>query len=93
MLSLKQLVDGAFLLGGGWPGDLTADRRSCTVRPESIQGNWMTACELLPILGGKRIERAWCGLEALSFDDIPFIGSIPAPQREFVPMLLISQWL
>jgi sarcosine oxidase subunit beta len=36
-----------------------------------------TACELLPIVGGQRIKRAWCGLEALSFDDIPFIGSIP----------------
>ena len=77
MLSLKQLGDGAFLLGGGWPGDLTADRRSYTMRPESVQGNWATACELLPILGGQGIERAWCGLEAQSFDDIPFIGGIP----------------
>jgi sarcosine oxidase subunit beta len=77
MLSLKQLADGAFLLGGGWPGDPTADRRSYTLRPESIQGNWATACELLPIVGGQRIERAWCGLEALSFDEIPFLGSIP----------------
>ncbi len=76
MLSLKQLRDGAFLLGGGWAGEPTADRRSYTMRPESIQGNWATACELLPILGGQRIERAWCGLEAMSFDDIPFIGSI-----------------
>jgi len=76
MLSLKQLRDGAFLLGGGWPGDPTTDRRSYTMRPESIQGNWATACELLPIVGGQRIERTWCGLEALSFDDIPFIGPI-----------------
>src|SRR6266516_7509501 len=77
MLSLKQLADGAFLLGGGWHGNPTADRRSYTMRPESIEGNWVAACELLPIVGGQRIERAWCGLEALSFDDIPFIGSIP----------------
>jgi sarcosine oxidase subunit beta len=28
VLSLKQLVNGAFLLGGGWPGNPTPDRRS-----------------------------------------------------------------
>ena len=76
-LSLKQLRNGAFLLGGGWPGDLTPDRRSYILRSDSIQGNWMTASELLPEVGQQQIDRAWCGLEALSFDDIPFIG--PAP--------------
>lgn len=28
-------------------------------------------------MGKQRIARAWCGLEALSFDDIPFIGPLP----------------
>jgi sarcosine oxidase subunit beta len=73
-LSLKQLNDGAFLLGGGWPGDVAADRRSYTLRQESVEGNWKTACELLPAVGQQRVVRAWCGLEAMSFDDLPFIG-------------------
>ena len=76
MLSLKQLRDGAFLLGGGWAGEPTADRRSYTMHQENILGNWATACELLPVVGGQRIERAWCGLEAMSVDDIPFVGPI-----------------
>lgn len=76
-LSLKQLPNGAFLLGGGWPGDPTPDRRSYKLRPTSIQGNWSTACELLPEVSQQRIDRAWCGLEAQSFDDIPFIGTLP----------------
>jgi sarcosine oxidase subunit beta len=76
-LSLKQLNDGAFLLGGGWPGDPTPDRRFYMLRPESIQGNWATACELLPVVSNQGIARTWCGLEAQSFDDIPFIGPIP----------------
>src|SRR5690242_4184166 len=59
MLSLKQLPDGAFLLGGGWPGDPTPDRTSYTLRPDSIQGNWTTACELLPAVGQQSIVRAW----------------------------------
>lgn len=76
-LSLKQLTNGAFLLGGGWPGDPTPDRQSCVLRPSSVQGNWATACELLPVVSQQGIARAWCGLEAQSFDDLPFIGTIP----------------
>lgn len=76
MLSLKQLPGGAFLLGGGWPGDPTPDRISYTLRPDSMQGNWATACELLPTVGQQSIVRAWCGLEAESIDDIPFIGKL-----------------
>ena len=76
-LSLKQLDDGAFLLGGGWLGLPAADRRSYTLLPQHIEGNWRTACELLPSVGQQTIARAWCGLEAQSFDNIPFIGPLP----------------
>jgi len=76
-LSLKQVATGAFLLGGGWLGDPTPDRRSFILRPTSIQGNWVTARELFPAVGDQRIARSWCGLEAQSIDDIPFIGPIP----------------
>jgi sarcosine oxidase subunit beta len=76
ILSLKQLPDGAFMLGGGWLGDLTPDLRSYTLRAESVQGNWATACEVLPAVGQQRIARAWCGLEAVSIDDLPFVGPI-----------------
>ncbi|GAC1350932.1 MAG: FAD-binding oxidoreductase [Ktedonobacteraceae bacterium] len=76
-LSLKQLNDGAFLIGGGWLGDATPDRRAYTMRQASIEANWATACELLPTVGKQQIARSWCGLEAESFDNIPFIG--PAP--------------
>ena len=76
-LSLKQLNNGAFLIGGGWLGVPTPDRRSYELLPERIQGNWQTAAELLPIVGQQSIEQAWCGLEAESFDGIPFVGSVP----------------
>ncbi len=76
-LSLKQLNDGAFLIGGGWLGDATPDRRAYTMREASIEASWTTACELLPAVGKQQIARSWCGLEAESLDQIPFIG--PAP--------------
>lgn len=76
-LSLKQLASGEFFLGGGWLGDPTADRRSYTMRPESAAGNWAAATGLLPAVGAQRVARKWCGLEAESFDGLPFIGSAP----------------
>lgn len=76
-LSLKQRDDGAFLLGGGWLGDVAPDRRSYTLRETSQRGNWATARELLPALGAERMAAAWCGLEAISFDGIPFVGRVP----------------
>ncbi len=76
-LSLKQLSDGAFFIGGGWPGDPTPDRRACVTRPENIAGNWQDACAILPAVARQQLARAWCGLEAASLDDIPLLG--PAP--------------
>ncbi len=76
-LSLKQLPDGAFLLGGGWLGDVAPDRRGYTLRAPSVEGNWAAACTILPAVAQQRIARAWCGLEAISADEIPFIGFAP----------------
>ncbi len=76
-LSLKQRDDGAFLLGGGWLGDVASDRRSYTLRETSQRGNWATARALLPALGTERMAGAWCGLEAISFDGMPFVGRAP----------------
>lgn len=76
-LSLKQLPDGAFLLGGGWPGVVSSDRSSYTLLPSSLDGNWTTACELFPAVTQQQRARAWCGLEAESIDEIPFVGALP----------------
>jgi sarcosine oxidase, subunit beta len=76
-LSLKQLPSGGFLLGGGWPGDLIDDT-GYRLRQESIEGNWNEACAILPEVAHYRIERAWCGLEATSSDDLPLVGAVPS---------------
>ncbi|MCA1554984.1 MAG: FAD-binding oxidoreductase, partial [Chloroflexi bacterium] len=72
-LSLKQLNDGAFLLGGGWRGEINPDRRGFRLREQNVEGNWAAACAILPAVARQRVERAWCGLEAMSADGIPFI--------------------
>lgn len=74
-LSLKQLVGGAFLLGGGWLGDPMPGGRAYALRAESRQGNWATACEVFPPVGRQELARAWGGLQAHTVDDLPLIGS------------------
>lgn len=73
-LSLKQLPDGAFLLGGGWPGDTPAERDGFQMREASVAGGWAAAAAILPVVGEQRLAAAWCGLEAECFDDVPLIG-------------------
>ncbi len=74
-LTLKQLTDDTFLLGGGWSGDVTPDGRSYTLREVSRRGNWQTACELFPPVRQQQPMRAWGGLQAQTLDDLPLIGS------------------
>jgi len=73
-LSLKQLPDGVFLLGGGWPGDATGDRTGFTLRQASVAGGWEAAAAILPALRTQQLEHAWCGLEAECFDSVPLLG-------------------
>ena len=80
-LSLKQLPSGEFMLGGGWQGDVAPDRRSYSMRQASIDGSWATASGLLPAVGRQSLARRWCGIEAKSIDEIPFIGPIPGVER------------
>jgi len=76
-LSLKQLRGGEFMLGGGWPGVVSEDRRSYTFLDASIEAGWAAAVAVLPAVGEQRIIRKWCGLEAETFDQIPLIGPWP----------------
>lgn len=76
-LSLKQLTDGSFLLGGGWLGDLTADQNSYELRADSLAGNWAEGTAVVPALATQRVASAWCGLEAESIDGLPFVGLAP----------------
>jgi len=76
-LSLKQLKSGELMLGGGWPGIPSEDRRSYTMVESSVAGGVAAAVAIVPAVGQQQIARRWCGLEAESFDGIPFIGPLP----------------
>ncbi len=77
-LSLKQLADGAYLIGGGWPGrimDHEANRWE--VLDDSVKGSLEVAGEVYPPVAGRGLARSWIGLEAFMPDELPVIGPVP----------------
>ena len=83
-LSLKQLPSGAYLVGGGWPGEVEGEE--CRVLPASAAGSWATATSLYGPLRSTRPARSWCGLEARTPDGLPLIG----PSEELVGLFLCA---
>jgi len=78
-LSLKQLADGAYLIGGGWPG-LVVDHEAnrWKVLDDSVKGSLEVAGEVYPPVTGRTLARSWIGLEASLPDELPVIGPVPA---------------
>jgi sarcosine oxidase subunit beta len=84
-LSLKQLGDGAYLIGGGWPGRITDEAANAwEVLDESVAASRAVAAEVYPPVARCRIARRWTGLEAFTPDEIPIIGPVPGVDGLFV---------
>ena len=77
-LSLKQLDDGAYLIGGGWPARVTdhAGNRY-EMLEESVTASLETARAVFPPAGACALARSWAGLEAFTPDDLPILGPVP----------------
>jgi len=77
-LSLKQLADGAYLIGGGWPGRVVDHDANCwEVLEDSVRASLEVAGEVYPPLTGRGLARSWIGLEAFTPDELPVIGPVP----------------
>ena len=77
-LSLKQLADGAYLIGGGWPArvpDETVNRWE--VLDESVSGSLEVARAVYAPLVKRTVARSWAGIEAFMPDDLPVLGPVP----------------
>jgi sarcosine oxidase subunit beta len=77
-LSLKQLVGGAYLIGGGWPGEIpdASVARGC-VRDESVAGSLALARSVYPPLARHTVAQRWVGIEAFTPDGLPVLGPVP----------------
>jgi sarcosine oxidase, subunit beta len=76
-LSLKQLNTGAYLIGGGWPADITdLGGNAWTLRDDSVRASLAVAGEVHPPTGRCALARGWAGLEAFMPDDLPVLGPV-----------------
>lgn len=75
-LSLKQMPQGQFVIGGGWPGipDLAGDR--ALVKAGSPTGSAGDFRAVFPPANGLNIVRVWSGMEAQCIDDMPILGPV-----------------
>jgi len=77
-LSFKQLDDGAYLIGGGWPARIVDEPANrWQVLDDSVTGSLAVALEVYPALGDRAVARSWAGLEAFMPDDVPVLGPVP----------------
>ena len=77
-LSLKQLDDGAYLIGGGWPARIPdASVNGWAVLSDSIRGSLEVARAVYPPLEARTVARSWAGIEAFTPDDLPVLGPVP----------------
>jgi len=77
-LSLKQLADGAYLIGGGWPARVPNESvNRWDVLDESVRGSLEVARAVYSPLVARRVAQSWAGIEAFAPDDLPVLGPVP----------------
>jgi sarcosine oxidase subunit beta len=105
-LTLKQTLEGTFLVGGGWPA---ARANSVWIRHgqisvESLSGNLEVAAHILPELRGVRLTRAWPGTIAVTSDRLPILGKMSGEEEAYALVVprgmagytvtpLLARWL
>jgi sarcosine oxidase subunit beta len=76
-LSLKQLADGAYLIGGGWPARVPDEAvNRWEVLDDSVRGSFELARAVYPPLSARSVARSWAGIEAFTPDDLPVLGPV-----------------
>ncbi|KUF10881.1 NAD(P)/FAD-dependent oxidoreductase [Pseudoponticoccus marisrubri] len=73
-LTLKQAIEGGFLIGGGWPARM---RGGPVVDHRSVLRNLALAQRLVPGLGEVQIVRSWAAMVNGTPDWRPVLGEVP----------------
>ncbi|MGH7323783.1 MAG: NAD(P)/FAD-dependent oxidoreductase [Candidatus Rokuibacteriota bacterium] len=76
-LSLKQVANGGYLIGGGWPARIVDEAENrWEVLEESVRSSLDVARTVYPPLAERKVVKRWAGIEAFSPDGLPLIGSV-----------------
>jgi glycine/D-amino acid oxidase-like deaminating enzyme len=73
-LTLKQLENGTFVIGGGWPSRPEPPPLRHSTTWESTAGNLAIALRVVPSLEHVRLVRTWTGVMAFTDDLAPIVG-------------------
>ncbi|PWC16442.1 NAD(P)/FAD-dependent oxidoreductase [Brenneria corticis] len=74
-LSFKQFDNGTVVIGGGLRGRADTVARRATVETSAMKRSARTVLELFPFLRDAAIVRCWAGVEAVTPDQLPVIGT------------------
>ena len=74
-LSMKQPQNGTILIGGGYQGDVLPATRDTRLNGDRLAYNLALARKTLPALSSAAVVRMWAGIEGITPDHAPYIGS------------------
>ncbi|MFO1325163.1 MAG: FAD-binding oxidoreductase [Burkholderiales bacterium] len=83
LLTLKQKMDGAYLIGGGWQGRGSPGGGRGEIVADTLLQNLRLARFAVPGLAHARVLRAWTGFEAFVADHYPLAGALPGVANAF----------
>lgn len=75
-LSVKQMPQGQFVIGGGWPGIADIEHDRAWPKHGSPNGSAREVTAVLPATASLNVIRIWNSLEACSIDSLPVVGEV-----------------
>ncbi|MGI9463218.1 MAG: NAD(P)/FAD-dependent oxidoreductase [Aestuariivirgaceae bacterium] len=76
-LTLKQMKNGTFIIGGGWPATRRATDGTLAVNLRSLRDNLRLALDVVPALADVHIVRSWPAIVNGTPDWKPIFGEVP----------------
>jgi glycine/D-amino acid oxidase-like deaminating enzyme len=76
-LTLKQMKNGTFLIGGGWPATRRGNDDALAVSLASLRDNLRIALSVVPALADVHIVRTWPAIVNGTADWKPILGEVP----------------
>lgn len=75
-LTMKQMQNGNFIIGGGWTAGYDATTSYPTCLRDSLEGNLWVARRVIPALDSVHVIRTWAALN-INIDGAPIVGEMP----------------
>ena len=75
-LTMKQMHNGNFVIGGGWTAGYSETTRYPTTLRDSLEGNAWVARRVIPALDGVNYIRSWAAMN-INIDGAPIVGEMP----------------